>query len=221
MSESDLVLRDASGLRSIPDLFVEVIDQYYADGNAVREFGLGCTFTAPFTGTWRGLQSVQRYPNTESVFYDLAGRIPVKGETTWTEIETSFKFWGRPSAGMFAVLLEGQEDTVHFHHRSGTWAAVCYLCRQNEIGRAKGLGFYRHRETGAYSCHGATKELLECFRRDAAHHECWEEVGAIDLVFNRMVLFNGRFFHAASPGFGDSPATGRLTQLFNIDFKTS
>ena len=41
------------------------------------------------------------------------------------------------------------------------------------------------------------------------------------MAFNRMVLFNGRYFHAASDGFGMTPSDGRLAPLFNIDFLSS
>ncbi|MFG6202606.1 hypothetical protein [Nonomuraea sp. JJY05] len=39
--------------------------------------------------------------------------------------------------------------------------------------------------------------------------------------FNRMVLFDGQYFHAASDGFGTDARTGRLAQLFAIDFELS
>jgi hypothetical protein len=36
----------------------------------------------------------------------------------------------------------------------------------------------------------------------------------VENCFNRLVLFRENILHRAEPGFGDSPATGRLTQTF-------
>jgi hypothetical protein len=59
------------------------------------------------------------------------------------------------------------------------------------------------------------------YRADGHDRSKWNEVLVIPARKNRMVLFDGRFFHAASEGYGDGPRNGRLTQLLGIDFQES
>lgn len=201
-----------------PDFFLDILDQYYPDPYVVRDFALSCTFERPFTGTWQGLHSLQRYPDTKKVFFELASRMPAVGTPNWEQIETSRDFWGRPSAGMFALLLANQFDTVHFHRRSGAWAGVCYLSLPKDCSDRDGVIFFRHLRTGLTNCISATPDQIAELRNDGSHFDAWEVVQHIPMRFNRMVLFDGRCFHAASNGFGDNVNNGRLTQLFNIDF---
>jgi hypothetical protein len=203
-----------------PDLFIEIMDEYYEDPYEVRSFALQSEFARPFTGTWSGLHSLRRHPRTAEVFQDLASFLPVDGIPNWREIEESFMFWGRPSAGVFALLLDGQYDSVHSHKRTGRWAAVCYLSSPSACAGRDGLSFFRHRLSGVTSCAGASADALETYRADAFDPSRWELLESVQMAFNRMVLFDGRFFHAASQGFGCDPQTARLTQLFAIDVLT-
>jgi len=217
-------MRSTTSTRTLSSgLFLEVIDDYYHAGEAeeLRAFALSCTFAPPFTGSWNGLQSIERAPQTPEVFRNLASRLPALGKDNWDQVETSYRFWGRPSAGMFALLLRGQSDTVHFHARSGTWAGVCYLAPPALCDGRDGVTFFRHKRTGAETFVDASSSQLAAFRLDAPDPTRWEVVHTVSMAFNRMVLFNGRFFHAASHGFGDGPTDGRLTQLFNIDFSST
>jgi uncharacterized protein DUF6445 len=203
------------GRSSQEAMFLEVVDDYYPDPLAVRKFALECTFEPPFTGQWKGLHSLQRHPDTRRVFFDIAERLPVDGEANWADIEASYAFWGRPSAGMFALLLDGQTDNVHFHQRSGAWAAVCYLSLPEDC--QAGIGFYRHETTGRTSSHESTQEERELFRADAHDREKWTRITTVEMAFNRLVIFDGRYFHAADDGFGAGPSDGRLAQLFNMN----
>lgn len=207
-----------SSIASQPESFVRILDGYYPRPEKVREFALSCTFSEPFTGSWNGWQSLERAPDTRDVFFDLVRRLPETGTPNWEQIESSYRFWQRPSAGMFAFLPGGRSDTVHFHRRSGTWAGVCYLVPPQMAADRDGVAFFRHRETGATTSVGCSPEELAQFRSDGPFRERWERIRVVPMAFNRLVLFDGRAFHAASDGFGVTPREGRLTQLFNIDF---
>ncbi|GAA2295873.1 hypothetical protein GCM10010149_50220 [Nonomuraea roseoviolacea subsp. roseoviolacea] len=204
-----------------PEFFLRVMDDYYADPGEVRDFALAAEFAKPFTGSWAGTHSLQRHPRTAEVFHELARRTGIPGKPNWDEIERSRLFWGRPSAGVFALLLDGQRDSIHAHKRTGRWAAVCYLSAPGDCAGREGLRLFRHRPTGAFSCAGASREQLLRFRADAADPARWDLVHVIEMRFNRMVLFDGQYFHAASDGFGEDARTGRLAQLFAIDFDQS
>lgn len=203
--------------QALPGLFLSVIDDYYPDPQKVREYALNCEYDRPFTGNWQGLHSLQRHPDTGQVFADIASRLPLDGAPNWQEIEESFQFWGRPSAGVFALLLQGQTDAVHSHKRTGRWAGLCYLSEMQTYGPTDGLNLYQHLETGAVSCASATPTQLERYRRDGENKNLWRLEMTVPMAFNRMIIFDGQFFHAASDGFGFGPHNGRLAQLFAID----
>lgn len=205
-------------LPAIPGLFIQVVDEYYPDPDAVRNYAVQSVFSPPFTGAWQGLHSTRSHPSSREVFADLAARTGQPGKTNWPEIQASERFWGRPSAGVFALLLAGQSDTVHSHKRSGRWAGLCYLTTPPEDDQIHGLQFFRHRGTGRTNCNGLSPSELTGFRDDGAKHEAWERTGVVEIVYNRMIIFDGQFFHAASDGYGTNVSNGRLTQLFAIDF---
>jgi hypothetical protein len=81
-----------------------------------------------------------------------------------------------------------------------------------------GIRFYQHRETGRseYPAHVTD----DPYNRDAGLPERWSTVDVIGNVFNRLVLFPGRRFHAAAGYFGGpDKQSGRLTQtlFFSVE----
>jgi hypothetical protein len=92
-----------------------------------------------------------------------------------------------------------------------------------------GTGFFRHRATGRTSppTDREARELgyadaddfeLKVVRRDMADLSCWEMVSHVSPVYNRLVLFRGsELYHAPLRGFGEDPASGRLTHCFFFD----
>jgi hypothetical protein len=201
-----------------PTFFMKIIDDFYEDPWEVRKFALSCKFTKPFTGSWNGYHSKRAHPQSKNVFIKLAGYVDEMKTPNWEEIESSQKFWGRASAGVFALLLKDQQDTPHAHKRTGRWAGVCYLTPNEGIPAQSGLYFYQHKSSRNYSCNSASEENLINYRKDSSDINMWTVVDFIEMKFNRLVLFDGQYFHSASPGFGNSKMTGRLTQLFAIDF---
>lgn len=201
----------------LPGLFLTIVDDYYGDPEAVRQFAVESEFARPFTGAWQGLHSLRRHPDTEVVFQDIARRLPVSGTPNWDEVEESYRFWNRPSAGVFALLLDGQSDAVHSHKRTGRWAGLCYLNTPSQFSSDDGLRLYRHIATGATSCADASAADLAKFRSEGTDDSLWELVMTVPMAFNRMIIFDGQFFHAASDGFGSDAKTGRLAQLFAIE----
>lgn len=197
---------------------LRVIDDFYADAVPVREFALRCQFERNLSGSGTASNSLQRHPDTKATYFRLARMISDAKHPDWDSVESSLRFWGIPSSGAYALSLEGDHDTVHFHRRTGRWAAVCYLSMPEMCTGRKGIIFYRHRKTQLESVEGADSDAISLIKRQGADPSQWDEIGFVPMKFNRVALFDGRHFHAASPGFGTSTADGRLTQLFGIDF---
>lgn len=194
-----------------------VTDDFYDDPCSVREFALNMPFRTPEFSTWRGLHSSDRHPETRDAFFRICHVLRPGSRHNWNDIEKSYEFWGYPSAGLFALLLSGQTDDIHFHRRT-RWAAVCYLTPDDRVPVDACLVFYRHNGSGISNISNAPVHLIDAFRQEGADKTLWSEVKRVPMRYNRLVAFDARFFHAASDGFGANRYDGRLTQLFNINF---
>jgi hypothetical protein len=191
-----------------------VVDSFYDDPDEVREFALSCTFTQA-VGSWVGLHSYERAPNTKETLFRIAALLS-DDLPNWDEIDRSYQFWRKAACGGFATLFSGQEGIIHAHRRSGDWAAVVFLAKPEDCDGRDGTRFFRHAGTGrTHSC-GPDDEVFREALADARNDERWELVDVVPMKYNRLVLFDSRFFHAPSPGFGRSVPDCRLTQVFNF-----
>ncbi len=93
-----------------------------------------------------------------------------------------------------------EEAETWMHNDSTDWAAVLYLTPDAPI------------ESGT-----ATYES-KVSKPDCNNLEHWTQTNFIGNIFNRLVLYNGKFFHrSVLAGFGTSKETGRLFQTFFFD----
>jgi hypothetical protein len=83
------------------------------------------------------------------------------------------------------------------------------------------IGTYilRHNPSGLCHFTQTTEKQYEQLKKDAYDQSKWTVIAAPEMRYNRLFLFDSRYFHAMSAGFGDSSKTGRLIQIFN--FKSS
>jgi len=90
----------------------------------------------------------------------------------------------------FSFQLCTEEVETWVHKDQSDWAGVLYLTPNAPLDA--GTGLYREDGDGGY-----------------------ELVTALGNVYNRLVLYRGDQFHSSMlPGFGNTPETGRLTQVF-------
>lgn len=90
----------------------------------------------------------------------------------------------------FCFQLCYEDAKTWVHKDQADWAGVLYLTPNAPL--ESGTGLYREDGQGGY-----------------------ELVTALGNVYNRLVLYRGDQFHSSMlPGFGTTPETGRLTQVF-------
>lgn len=110
----------------------------------------------------------------------------------------------------FRLSLAGGAPPFYAHtdgHFGSTYTALLYLTPDPPAGAATRL--LRHRGTGL-RWQPSTERELATWRMDANAPLCWEVELEIPMRFNRLVVIPSRQMHAASPGFGSTPADGRL-----------
>jgi hypothetical protein len=200
---------------------VIVVDGFYQDPDAVRALALAQEFAGPDPRSDSpGLESRRAlFSNTHlERFAALTGRPLVSDPSRWV-------------FGKFRISHRGDTMRTGVHIDGMDWTAVVYL--SNSESATGGLGFFRHRELGLdqvpgpeglsrYGCVDLTEFDARYVLPVSCQPESWEEIGHVDIAYNRLVLFRGgRLFHGISELFGTGIDDGRLTQNFFMHEKDS
>lgn len=199
------------------DIQISVIDNFYSDFEKVRNEALLLNYQKPSSGTWNGLKSTDALSIAETSYKRLADLLPIK-TMAWERVTIADYFWQESSVGTCSLLRGDEADCIHFHLRSGLYAAVVYLCSAPNSS-FHGISFYQHRGLLTKYCNTGD-EHLAMYRQDGSEPSRWNKWHEVTMEPNRAVLFNARYFHMASQGFGNTPDNGRLvnTYCFDKDF---
>jgi hypothetical protein len=177
-----------------------VIENFYQDPWNIREYALEQTFDVQ--GNYPGYRTKCL---EEPQFSDMKKRfekiLNIK-ITCWpTEYNTAFQF-------------TTAKDETWIHHDETVWAGVLYLTPDPPI--ESGTSIYRNKNTKVFY-HDPNNEKINYDKIKIVESD-WEQVASIGNIFNRLVLYHGKYFHRSLlPGFGDTKDNGRLFQTFFFD----
>lgn len=185
-----------------------VIDNFYQDPMAVREFALGLTYRGD-DRYFKGQRSVGKYLTDE-----IGRRFEIALSKTITK-------WDHDVNGAFQYCLP--KDNLVYHMDSQTYAATIYLTPEAPI--ECGTSFFKSKFTGIRGCptrYGwsediANKSISRTFGGGFLDKTNFELVDQIGNVFNRLVIWDAKLIHAASQYFGQTKEDGRLFQMFFFD----
>jgi hypothetical protein len=184
-----------------------VVDNYYKDPYAIRDFALQQEygeggFGRGFMGNRTGEQFI--VDGTKESFERIMG----KKITNWTETYQV--------CGVFQYCTA--KDHLVYHADSQMYAGVVYLTPDAPY--ETGTSLIAHRKTRVrHSSEPGADEMWA----DAAPTGCfvdstpWQEVDVVGNVFNRLVLWDGHCPHTASKYFGFTKETSRLFHIFFFD----
>lgn len=104
------------------------------------------------------------------------------------------------------------QDLV-YHVDEQQYAAILYLTPDAPV--SSGTSFWRSRHTGQRVADGTqvNETFGKCgaYLKDPAH---WELVDRVGNVFNRLVIWYGKYIHSATEYFGSDVSDSRLFQIF-------
>lgn len=195
------------------DKNIIVIDNFYTNPGAIRKLAIEDQYVSVAKLNYPGYQSQRIFSSDklQKSFEELIDKeILVQPER--------FTFGG------FRLITEDTGRMPKIHADSIDWAVLIFLTPNAPLD--KGVGFYRHKETGLEGPPSDRKarELgfedsfefeRQIIHRDQADLNCWELVTSVSPVYNRIVMFRGRdLYHAPIGGFGDSPENCRITHNF-------
>lgn len=181
------------------DKRIFVVDNFYADPHAVREFALKQEFKSDLR-FYKGQRTNTQYfvPGTKQIFEQIIGQ-PI---TKWEE------------HGMCGVFQScNAEDPIVYHVDYQQWAGMVYLTPNAPYDT--GTSTYAHKKTGIR--HQSEPGIEQCFEGGFYDGTKFELVDAIGNVFNRLVIFNGKCLHAPSRYFGKALQDARLFHMFFFD----
>lgn len=205
---------------------ISVLDDFYPDPTVVRKAALRLDFTQKPGATYPGLEAI--CPSFD-------------WQTPWAAMREYIREEVQPDGpkdppfpqGKFRIAIardaDRRIDGVHVDEQP--WSGVVYLTPDEHHSRAGAVGFYRHKETGLLSAapewwaYITAKLEFAYLSADKRHSrfwsymrepEHWVEIDRVENRFNRALLLNAHQFHASIGLFGDSQATGRLTQHFEF-----
>jgi hypothetical protein len=178
---------------------VVIIDDFYEDPYAVREFALNQEFFDDPGYIGRRTRKQFFFPGLKARFEDALG-IKIQA---WEEHGMNGRFQHNWSG-----------EPLVYHTDSQQWAGLIYLTPNAPF--SAGTKLLAHRETKVR--HNSDPRIMDCFNQKTfLDPSPYETVDVVGNVFNRCVLYSGGLIHAASEYFGYNLETSRLWHMFFFD----
>ena len=182
-----------------PNKTVWVVDNFYSDPYAVREYALKQDFK-PEIEYFKGSRSLDQYfvPGTKEAFERIMG--------------IKIREWeSHGMCGRFQYCTA--QDPLVYHNDGQTWAAMIYL--NPDAPYCTGTSLYA-------SKNGARRTSDPQYSDDVYAGGFYDEtkfelVDSIGNVFNRLFIFDAQNIHAASKYFGQTKEDSRLFHIFFFD----
>lgn len=176
-----------------------VVDNFYSDPHAVREYALRQQFAAD-ENWFKGNRTVEQHfvPGTKREFEKIMG---VK-ITNWES---------HGMCGRFQYCTS--HDSLVYHWDGQTWAAMIYLTPNAPF--ECGTSLYAHKQTKVR--HESDPNSSIAFDGGFYDKTKFELVDTVGNVFNRLFIFDAKCIHAASEYFGKTIEDSRLFHIFFFD----
>ena len=181
-----------------------VIDNFYNNPYETREHILQQPFDVK--GNYPGSRTVS-YATTEirDIIQDhirhFAGKI-----TQWPMEKDDNNY-----NGCYQYATSRDRTWIH-NDGFNNWAGVLFLTPNAPI--SSGTGIYRFIDGTSTKQEAEARGNLEMINESSQDYTKWTLVDRIGNVFNRLVLFEARHFHASMDYFGTNKENGRLFQTF-------
>ena len=182
-----------------------VVDNFYADPYAVREYALSQEFHDDDGYVGRRTRTQHDIPGIKEAFEIILN----KKITAWCE-----------TYGMNARFQWNFcEERLVYHCDSQMWAGMIYLTPGAPV--QCGTSTWQHRETKIHYSNdinwGAGEGNKVFNQKTFCDRTPYDEVDRFGNVFNRLVLFDGHLIHSASQYFGSDKYDSRLWHMFFFD----
>jgi hypothetical protein len=199
----------ATNAKRVPTCGLIVIDNFYSNAQATRDFMLTQDFKVK--GNYPGQRTIS-FANEhlkeaiQKYVEPFAGKI-TKFPMPKSDNSDAADIYN----GAFQYTTSRDRSWVHVDAWN-KWAGVLFLTPDAPL--SAGTAFYRFHD--GTTCDADNKLLNNKEETDASSQDLtkWDLVDRAGNVFNRLILFNSHRYHMSMDYFGDSKENGRLFQVF-------
>ena len=199
---------------------VTIIENFYENPDAIRKFALGQDYT--YCHDRPNLQYVYPGGRTKDLF-DLDSviheKICKKLVSVFHNSEYDYMRWAL-STNFQSVTAEYKKGIIHTDNDT-IFAGVLYLSPDAPL--HSGTSLYKKNKTfnekrylQALDCNDARFRAGN-IEMDNAYHVMFDEIVRVNNVYNTLIIYEGRHFHAANQFFGKTLQDSRLAQVFFIN----
>ena len=199
---------------------VTIIENFYENPEAIRKFALAQKYT--FCHERQNLEYVYPGGRTKDLFdldSALHEKICKKLVSIFHNSEYDHMRWAI-STNFQSVTEEYKEGVIHTDQNT-IFAAVLYLTPDAPLNSGTSL-FKPNKNFNEAKYQQALDENDKKFRAgaivmDTSYHSMFDEIVRVNNVYNTLILYEGRHFHAANQFFGNTQKNSRLAQVFFIN----
>ena len=181
-----------------PQMTTWVVDDFYADPMAVRNFALKQEFVEE-KDYYKGRRTKHQYflPGTKEAFEKIMG--------------IQIREWeSHGMCGKFQYCTA--QDSLVYHHDGQTWAAMIYLTPDAPYDC--GTSLFASKNGARKSSDANIRTAFDGGFYDSTKFDLIDSIGN---VFNRLFIFDAQNIHAASKYFGQTLEDSRLFHIFFFD----
>lgn len=198
---------------------VAVIENFYQDPDAIRKFALAQKYTY-----------CKEVPNIDYVYpgartkdlsllnKDLFDKICTKLVSVFHNAEHDTMRW-LITTSFQTVTQEFGQGVIHTDHNT-IFAGVLYLTPDAPLDSGTALfkpnkSFDESKYQQALVDNDARFKAGE-IAMDTAYHNMFDEIVRVNNVYNTLIIYEGRHYHAANKFFGKTLEDSRLAQVFFV-----
>ena len=199
---------------------VTIIENFYENPNAIRKFALTQEYT--FCHDRPNLKYVYPGGRTKDLF-DLDSvlheKICKKLVSVFHNSEHDYMRWAL-STNFQSVTAEYKKGIIHTDNDT-IFAGVLYLSPNAPLN--SGTSLYKKNKTFNEKKYlqalngNDTRFRAGDIEMDIAYHSMFDEIVRVNNVYNTLIIYEGRHFHAANQFFGKTLKDSRLAQVFFIN----
>lgn len=206
--EDGLIHTNRFSVNNLEDKRLFVVDNFYQDPYAVREFALAQTYYPGEGGVGHRTRKQFLFEGVRESFESIIGEKILdhsEGNHGWLDLSIN---------GRFQYVEAGTPSVYHCDHQQ--WAAIVYLTP--DAPPESGTAFYRNKQSKAY--HSSQVDWSQNEGNELFNGKTWldgtpyEMVDTVGNVFNRLVIFDGQLLHAGKDYFGWDRESSRLFHIF-------
>ena len=199
---------------------VTVIENFYENPDAIRKFALEQKYT--FCHEVKDIDYV--YPgcrtkdlsNLDKALFD---KICTKLVSVFHNAENDHMRW-LITTSFQSVSAEYGQGVIHTDHNT-VFAAVLYLTPDAPLNSGTSL-FKKNKTFDEKKYQQALDDNDARFKAgeiamDTSYHSMFDEIVRVNNVYNTLIIYEGRHYHAANQFFGKTLKDARLAQVFFVN----